>query len=164
MSYTIIIGEATVRKPGIEKYDPTPSLGIWAVEMKHPDAPVFPGDDMTANTNERSPAYSAWSDFSKKTGLESMFFGKEHGLMREHSGEFALTKAHHKQVAEALAEWRNAHKDAEPGWCECEKCSWNRDSKAVHVERDSTLARLIWLEWWMRWALENCKIPAFCNL
>ena len=27
----------------------------------------------------------------------------------------------------------------------------------------STLARLIWLEFWMRWALKNCETPAIEN-
>jgi hypothetical protein len=24
-------------------------------------------------------------------------------------------------------------------------------------------ARLVWLEWWVRWALDNCKVPVIYN-
>ena len=30
-------------------------------------------------------------------------------------------------------------------------------------EYDPILARLIWLEWWMTWALRECKVPAIHN-
>ena len=28
---------------------------------------------------------------------------------------------------------------------------------------DAHLARALWLEWWMNWALENCERPAIYN-
>jgi hypothetical protein len=28
---------------------------------------------------------------------------------------------------------------------------------------DGNLARLRWLEWWVDWALKNCKLPAVGN-
>lgn len=165
MGYDIVIGEAKIRTPDFdEKHDPAPSLSMWAEEVNVPDAPTFPGDKMTGDSNYRAPSYIAWSDFAKAVGLNAFFFNKERGLMRSHPGEVSFTKEHHKVVAEALSTYRASRPNVEPGWCECPKCSWMKDSKEPHVDRDGNLARLIWLEWWMRWALEKCKIPAFCNM
>lgn len=39
----------------------------------------------------------------------------------------------------------------------------NRDGLPPNGAYDSVLARLIWLDWWMTWALDKCFLPAIHN-
>ena len=35
-----------------------------------PDAPEFPGDEMTGKSNGRHPGYGQWREFCEQVGLE----------------------------------------------------------------------------------------------
>lgn len=166
MSFDIYIGEAKISVPSKEDLDDGyNALEVRVDGMALPDAPQFPGDFMTKNGNSRHPGYGAWHDFLRTAGIEPLFFNKENGLMRRHPGCFMLAKSHAEEIAEALARWRRDHPKAEPGWCECATCDKlsARDAKPVHRELDGVLARLMWLDFWVRWALANCAVPAIHN-
>lgn len=115
--------------------------------LELPDAPLFDGDEVTGRSNHRSPTYITWEEFCKDVGLESLFLSKLTGLMREHPGVVLLTEDHLAQVRAALKAW-NARHHLPPGW---------------RPGQDADKARLMWLEWWMDWALRNCKVPALEN-
>ncbi len=68
--------------------------------------------------------------------------------MRKHPGTFALKRKHLSAVSVASDHWRATHPAAVPGW---------------GAGQDPILARLVWLEWWIRWALQNCESPALHN-
>lgn len=87
----------------------------------------------TRYTNSRWPSYTGWSSFCDEVGLSDLFFGSN-GLMAEHPGAVVLTREH-LAIVEAVP-------DPEHGY---------------------TLDRLVWLRWWMRWALDNCKVPVIAN-
>ena len=158
MSYSIHIGEAR-----IADLDGEPEVRVDGAS--HPKAPVFPGDEMTGNGNGRHPAYGSWRDFVDKSGLTDLFFDSEEGLMRQHPGTFALGPEHVSRVRGALDRWKSIHPNDKPGWCECRECRpyFGPKEPPAHVELNATLARLIWLEWWMGWALRTCKRPAVGN-
>jgi hypothetical protein len=118
-------------------------------ETHHPEAPTFPNDEMTGNSNGRHPSYSGW---------HGLFFNEKHGLMREHPGHQPLKSWHAEEIERACARWKEEHPDAQPGF---EKFSWEDD--AVEVGYDPILARLIWLDWWVKWALSHCEHPALYN-
>ncbi len=126
--------------------------------MKHPDAPTFPNDEMTGNGNSRHPGYAGWAEFCRRTGLYALFFDKTDGLMREHPGCTQLDSEHYRLIRAALDKWRYSHPDARPGF---EEYSWERQIEPVGY--DGILARLIWLEWWVKWALDNCEHAGICN-
>jgi hypothetical protein len=161
MGYTLSIGNAKVES-GNEYGE---LWARWSVEAAtHPDAPTFPNDDMTGNGNHRSPSYSAWAEFARNTGLETLFFDKDAGLIAKHPGCVPLTEAHHTEVLAALNRWR-ATAEKPPGFSGIgalnEKTrQWETPDQGRY---DHTLARLLWVEWWMRWALQNCETPAFEN-
>lgn len=167
MSYDIYIGKAELSVPSkSDLEDGYNHLSVSVNGMALPDAPTFPGDGMTKNGNSRHPGYSQWSEFCRRVGLYDLFFDNERGLIREHPGCFVLTKGHADEIHDALEKWQKDHPKLEPGWCECtsKECAsmmGNKDAK--HVERDPALARLIWLDWWVRWALKNCEVPAMAN-
>lgn len=175
MGYNITIGEAQIDPPSASEASEWPPIGVRVRGVLSRDAPSFLGDEMTGQTSERSLSYTAWAEFCEAVGLYRLFFGVERGqaserggnagLMSRHPGAAVLTKAHHEEIAAALDRYRSAHPEARPGWrVPVEGGDWFRGPWQPDTEHlDGNLARLIWLEWWVRWALANCKIPAVGN-
>ena len=168
MSYSIYIGEAVIGEIDPDELkDGYNHLRLEVEEVSLPDAPSFPGDVMTGNSNGRHPAYAGWDRFCKATGLHKLFFDSKNGLMREHPGCFVLTEKDAEDVKKAREKWQREHPKSKSGWCLCgetEACGHPlRGERPKHVDLDGDLARLLWLEWWMKWALKNCKIPAIHN-
>ncbi len=158
MGYSIYIGEAVPE--GLSDYDeedrPTePRFEVHSVSQD--DAPTFPQDEMTGKSNGRHPSYSAWCNFAKIVGLDA-FFDKSTGVMREHPGCFYLTQEHADAVTMALEKFRRAKPNAVPRFS-----NTFSGGTATATDEDASLARLIWLEWWVRWAVKNCKRPAISN-
>lgn len=150
MGYTIRIGEAIFTKD--EKYA---YISINAKKEKHEQAPAF--GEPTDFMNERWPSYTTWSEFLKGVGLHELFTDEDVGLMRKHPGQALLTKKHQIKIRNALEEHRK--KGTSPGFSETlfgEKIAGAEDA-------DPLLARLIWLDYWVTWAVENCENPVLIN-
>ncbi len=157
MSYDIYIGNAELAV--LEGLDDQPSSYYIRVnEMEHPDAPTFPNDDMTGNGNSRHPGYSQWTEFTRTAGLYDLFFNQDDGLMVAHPGNAALRPEHAKEIHKALERWQARHPDATPGF---EAFAWG-DEVPKHGY-DPILARLIWLDWWVDYALKHCERPCIYN-
>lgn len=116
-------------------------------DAESPDAPKFDGDETTGQTNRRLPTYGAWTEFAADVGLTAFFFDKEKGLMRDHPDVQLLTPEHLVTVRASIGLWGARHRKP-PGW--------------GHGQ-DGHKARLLWLEWWIDWALRTCAVPAFGN-
>lgn len=142
MGYDILIGNRVPADKGARQCG-----RVFEVErLEHPDAPLF-GGDPTGRSNHRASSYSTWEEFCKDVDLYYLFFSKTVGLMREHPGVQPLTEYHLSHVRAALKAW-NARHHLPPGW---------------RPGQDALKARLMWLEWWMDWALRNCRVPALEN-
>lgn len=154
MSYDIFIGEAELSKDSGSMH-----VRVNRID-EHPEAPSFPNDEMTGRGNHRHPGYTAWSEFCQMTDLYALFFAENEGLMCEHPGCFRLTQAHHQIIAGALDRWQTEHPGAVPGFE-----GWVLPGRpaAPPTGNDPILACLLWLEWWVRWALTNCTNPAIYN-
>lgn len=165
MSYDFYIGEAVMEPPSKEDLkDGYHEIRVRVSAHEEADAPSFPNDFMTGKGNTRHPGYSQWHDFCNAAGLEDMFYNKESGLIAQHPGTSMLTRTHADLVTRARKLWEEGHRGAKPGWCSCRKCDiLIAKNRKDHVELDGILARLLWLEWWINWALKNCKIPAIHN-
>lgn len=158
MGYDIYIGNAVVETDEDELYS------HFVVERTaHPDAPYWPNPepkegqhpmmrnfDISEHSNGRHPSYSSMFAFCKSTGLQDLFLGEDErsGLLHPHPGCHRLTKEHSEQITVARINWQTSHPGSVPGWDE---------------GQDSTLAKLLWYDWWVAWALKNCKIPAIEN-
>lgn len=153
MSYDIYIGEAKPEYPSVDngwRFD-------WVVERtSHPDAPSwdckpdeFGAVDISGKTNGRHPGYSQMTGFCIEARLTNLFFEGDNALMGQHPGIVPLLPEHIEKITKARQDWEDNHPHAIPGWNE---------------DEDPILARLIWYEWWMKWAVKNCDHPAVENL
>jgi hypothetical protein len=96
-----------------------------------------------------------WSDFCETVGLEDMFFlHLPSGGGIEAKGMIQLNKKHLELVSRSLVGYK-AKVKIPPGFQEI-----HERTHPSMPEYDGYLARLIWLEFWIRWALSSCKMPA----
>lgn len=106
----------------------------WEVEgVTHENAPAF--GEPTDYTNQRWPSYTAWSGFVDDTGLREWHNEK----FERHPGCVGLTAEDVEIVSNALTNY------------------------VPQGEEDWNYNRLVWLEYWVRWAVENCETPAIEN-
>jgi hypothetical protein len=148
MGYTIQIGNAI---PSVDQYT---DVMYWKIEtFSHEQCPIFFGD--SSKKNYKTLSYSVWGDFCKAVGLEDMFYlYLPHGRM-EPKGIIRLTHQNHRElVSQSLFKYKSKIK-IPPGFQE----KHERTHPSI-PEYDEYLARLIWLEFWITWALFSCETPA----
>jgi hypothetical protein len=160
MGFNFTIGNAKIE---ISKEDSDISLCID--EIEHPDAPDF--CEYVRKGNVRSPSYTGWHDFCVEAKIEELFYGiegqegncsenfhRETCLIADHPGIALLTEKDFEYIKAARVFRESTNGGKEPGF-------WDDDNK--DNGKDHVLARLIWLEWWFRWALDNCEYPCISN-
>lgn len=145
MSYDIFIGNAVPVLPS----EDNSNRFEWKVEsVTLSNAPEWtspPMDqDISGKSNGRHPGYVQFAEFCEATGLVDLFSV----LITDHPGITPLEDAHLKTVVEARLCWQKQNIDAVPGWGD---------------DEDPILARLIWYEFWMHWALSTQAHPAIEN-
>jgi hypothetical protein len=140
MGYTLAIGE--------RDFDTEENIG-FAKKIKLGDAPVNANSAVfLEKTNVFMPSYNNWHRFLEETELNALFLGKG-GLIKTHPGVVSLTEEHLKAVKFANDNYKKLY---------CDQRLID-DMPCVSLNLD----RLNWLEWWMNWALSNCKDPIFTN-
>lgn len=157
MGYEIRIGNAV---PHFDK-DGGQLYACWKVEPTATDkAPTFPNDEMTGNGNSRHPSYSSWTEFLRQTGLFDLFLGDD-GLMKDHPGCRIITKDHHAAVKSALDKWQE--KATLPPGLSGSQITSSGYETFDEGKYDHQLARLMWLEFWMKYAIDTYETPAIEN-
>lgn len=169
MGYNISIGNAVLDYTKGDEY-----IRITVEPAANDNAPDH--CPYTGKGNSRSPSYTAWSDFCRNAGIEELFYGqgwsreerrylscsdnfhRETPLLAEHPGAFALLPADLEYVTAARTRREQTNGGKPPGF-------WDYDQERGEIDNgtDHVLARLLWLEFWMKWALENCERPAIGN-
>jgi hypothetical protein len=155
MGYNIYIGNAVVETDedeleawyGIEQIE-LDEAPFWPNPVDENGKPKLFEGDASGKTNGRHPSYTSMSNWARAVGLEKLFHEKREGLLEPHPGTKRLTPEIHAEVLAAKERWERDHPNARPGWSEGD---------------DAVLAKLIWYEWWIGWALENCERPAIRN-
>lgn len=165
MGYTLSIGEATVEPA--DEYGGPAEIGV--VSVTNADAPHIANETINVNSNQRWPSYVGWGDFAKAAGLLEFFFHEEDGLIAQHPGAVYLLPRHAKMLTETLASYRDKNPKALPGFT-MEPGPFTTPEEIASQELppegfyfDEVLARLVWCEWWVRWALVHCTVPIFRN-
>lgn len=147
MGYTITIGQLSIEKNPDDGIDCS-CISFGAEGARHDDAPAFgePAD----YTNSRWPSYGVWSDFMRATGLYDVFFYDRGHLIGGHPGVRLITPVLALKVSHALVVYRMANPSAESVMREGDDAS-------------AWLCRLIWLDYWIGWAIKNCETPVIAN-
>jgi hypothetical protein len=165
MGYNITIGELDVFYDQEDSY-----IGLTAKVVEEENAPDH--CKYTGKGNSRSPSYTAWSVFCEEAKISELFYGqgwssefrqylncgedfhREVPLLRDHPGAQPITQKDLNYIQYKLKNYQETNPNAVPGFWE----EYNVDNG-----KDPVLARLIWLEFWMNWALENCERPVIAN-
>ena len=137
----------------------------WVVKkISHETAPTFINDELTGKSNYRSPSFCGWSDFINESGLIDLVNEQEGPFT--HWGCKKINKEHLVIVKNALREWSISH-DLPAGFHEDKDFVFDEETDEWEMPEDQKydwiLARLIWLEYWMEWAINNCENPALYN-
>lgn len=164
MGYTLGIGELDIEYDNEEN---EPRIVLSARGEAHDNAPAF--GEPTDHENQRWPSYTTWANFCRFTELYELFYGKnveqewvrEDALLAYHPGCVPLTEKHRKEINEALDAYRIKYPKAVPTY-------GNTLDKILKPDLDNPeenwqMPRLIWLHYWVNWALDNCKRPVFKN-
>lgn len=165
MGYNIGIGELEVHYDVNGEY-----ISIDAKGTTHPDAPEFGKGDISGKGNYRYPSYSAFAGWCDELNIRDVFYtengtdyysGKIRYVMKGgHPGATPLTKEMYDTIKSTLDKYRIDHPDSILPTPENTQDLKPFDEDPIH---DYTLARLVWFEFWMKWALENCKQPVISN-
>lgn len=163
MGYTLNIGELKIRYDNDED---CPTIDCDAETFMHDNAPAF--GEPTDKTSSRWPSYTAWANFSRFTGLYDLFYGKneqkettrDDALLRSHPGCVPLTEKHRREVNAAYEGFKIKYPNAIPTYG-TPKNVFEGDKN--NPEENYQMTRLVWLHYWVNWALDNCKQPVFTN-
>jgi hypothetical protein len=152
MGYNLMVGNAVLVEPEDDDKE-----AYWTVESAcEDDAPSF-DEGSTDRCNVRFPSYRTWSAMCEDVGLTKLFYSEESGLFRgKYPGVNALEPAHLEEIQQALARRRASNGRKPPGFFPTDP----KTHALVNNGTDPDLARLIWLEYWVRWALKNCERPS----
>lgn len=169
MGYNISIGNAV-----LQYYKGDEHIRVTVESAQHDEAPNH--CEYTGKGNSRSPSYTTWHDFCKEAGIHELFYGqgwsreerrylecsddfhRETPLLSKHPGCFTLLPSDLEYVSAARVKREQTNGGKPPGFWELDK-----DWKEIDNGTDHVLARLLWLEFWIKWALENCERPAIAN-
>lgn len=170
MGYCIMIGNAAVHVNEDDK-----SLEIRIEKATNVLSPSYENCDTRSNV--RCPSYSWWYEFCEDAGISELFYGvkpriisqngyrccpdnfhRETALIREGLSNIELISQDDLDyIRKARIRRERSNGGKPPGFFICnEKTNWHCVDNGV----DPTLARLLWLEFWMDWALKNCAFPS----
>lgn len=146
MGYNLYIGEMKVDEPDFEEGEFVYThVGVEKNSGEEIGAPINSTDN---HSNEIWPSYTGWSNFCDTVGLMDVFYRqknrtRETGILDNHPGCIVLCQRHVYRFEKALKEYQTVKREGET------------------VEYN--YRRLEWLVFWSKWALKNCKVPAFAN-
>jgi hypothetical protein len=146
MGYTITIGQLEINKSPDDGLDCS-CIRFCAAGASHENAPAF--GEPTDHTNSRWPSYCVWPDFLRDAGLYDVFYYDSGHLIGGHPGVRLVTLELVEKVDFALSSFKLNNPEIE--------------AKFGDDEKGGTLCRLIWLQYWVKWAFENCEAPVIAN-
>jgi hypothetical protein len=120
--------------------------GGQIAEVTSEQAPAIEGAGPHSRMNKSQPSYAGMEDLCSLIGLRQMFFEE---LLVKRPGVAPITARHARAVSLARQRYQRDHPQAQPRY--------------EQSDEDGHLARLVWLEWWMQWALEHCHHPGIQN-
>jgi len=170
MGYTFKIGNLKVEKLREEYTDD--ETGVTEVEEYESydtdsvvldEAPIFPNDGLTGQSNARHPSYSAWSGFCDSTGIIDVFYDGKY-VRGGHPGYFDITQDVVDAINNAVTKYKKntVRQPGFDGFPIFDPLIGNYITPDED-KYDANYARLLWLEFWVNWAFKNCKKPVIVN-
>lgn len=179
MGYSLTIGEysSTTENEDGEEY-----TYHKCDVVSNDDAPAF--GEPTDYENQRWPSYTSWHNamreldmmdlmFDERNGGNGFFYwdGKRHfPLLLEHPGMCEITQAHVEYAENKLREYKEKYPTHRAEYPPPKPYAvpifgdlYRSEDYVDDPEYDGALCRGEWLVYWLRWAFENCKRPAFVN-
>ena len=150
------IGEAVPNFPDWEATAQFPPKLKWRI--------VNAGENVGAPTGLSVGNFAYWQlnewlGFVEHFNMTELFYAKGTGLFCENMSRIAAK--HAIEFEQKLAQYRAAHPDAIAKKCKCIECIGRNPKNAEHDSTaDGTLATLVWLAYWTRWAISRCRTPA----
>jgi hypothetical protein len=149
MPITITIGEKVWNK----------EIDAWDVERTtSPNAPVFPNDAILEPLgNWRYVHHPAWQSLAEECGIQEWL----NGIINAQNSDVvrSLSEEDYRIVSEAYL-LRTAFNEGKAGWDYQQDMLEDNVVGNLPSRFDEYLARLAWLRFWIRWALDNCDSPA----
>lgn len=155
MGYNLTIGNAVIF---CDKENDI--IRIECEHAEHDDAPAI--TEYTEKTNSRSPSYIQWGEFCRKADIYELFYGSgwnpRLSKYEDCSNEFHRVSPLLASTGVALLSIKDYEfvKNARINY---EK---KNGGKLTDYQRYN-LGRLLWLEFWFKWAVENCEYPCIQN-
>lgn len=156
MGYSITIGELKIEKEPEDGLDCS-CIGFSAKGERHDNAPAF--GEPTDFSNSRWPSYSVWSDNLKSAGLYDLFFDEGH-LIGGHPGIRLITAEFIAEFDKRKKAFEGKHPDVIATYGEVKNCFEVDES---NPSCNSTYCRVVWLDYWLKWAFDNCETPVINN-
>ncbi len=157
MGYSIVIGELEVEKHEDDGVD-TSCISFTARGEHHKEAPAF--GEPTDYGNSRWPSYGVWRNVLSDAGMEDLFFCDGH-LIGGHPGIRLITKDLYKEFSKRKQKFERLHPGVRATYGNVENPLIDRDQD--NPSCNSTYCRIVWLDYWMDWALKNCETPVIAN-
>lgn len=134
----------------------------WSVDRTHhPGAPVFNNDEATEPlANWRYINIPVWHSMAEECGITAWLSDRQTGLLAESQTDVVrpLSEDDFGIVNNAYL-LRSAFREGKPGW-DAEFDEEELGQVPLNTRHDEYLARLMWLRFWIRWALDNCEEPS----
>jgi len=158
MGYSITIGELEIETHDDDGLDCT-GLSFDAVGVSRDEAPAF--GEPTDYTNSRWPSYTSWSNCLRDAGIYDLFFDNGH-LIGGHPGVRLVTKEFVEEFKKRKQVFEQKYPNVQPTYGENHKGVFGEVDED-NPEENSVYCRVVWLDYWLTWALENCKVPVIAN-
>lgn len=163
MGYSLSIGELVVE---FDNDEDCPRVNCSAKIFQHDNAPAF--GEPTDTESQRWPSYSSWANFCRFVDLYDLFFGKnekgeytrDDALIQHHPDCIPLTEKHRREINAAYDNFKIKYPAA--------RATYGNPKSMLEPDEDNPeengqLCRLVWLHYWVNWALDNCEKPVFEN-
>lgn len=150
----------------IEIWEDTYELTVARLVLN--EAPEFLNDSLTGKQNFRSMANRAYSEFIAEHNLKDFddMFSDDSSRIHVITQDMLdcivnARELHELTIGEKVPGWALAN-----GFIVLPDGSYRFyteeevDIATKESNTDADLARLMWFEWWLKWALDNCERPA----
>jgi len=158
MGYTVAIGDLKHHEPEYDEDRHEFLYTTGAVYTTHVDAP---NEAYLGRCNTRSPTYSVWSEVCNDLGLKGLLNNSPTSSKGFNAKEVIMIDEEFVKEFTILAElFRKNNPTIVPKYTDdTPDTTDTTDEEMKYMVLCGSMVRLVWLEFWIDWAVKNCKTP-----